>query len=216
MTDQATAPEPGWKPSSLPPEEELFQTPESQPRRVTTTSEGAPATSASTPAADLARNLNRSGSSPESSDALAGLISEALQLLSALASLFTVRNLGVDIKMRPGEARATAKPIASLIARRFQIRRELAEATDATATGANLMAYIERVATAKYAAPPPVDRFVAAAPAPTAVPLAEEPRPAPPPAPAPFAVERAPIHEPNGAAVPGSGETRAAFLSGFD
>lgn len=214
--DQATAPEPGWQKGQTEQEPDLFAT--------TTPSSGptSPSSSDSSPADALRKLPPLPSSSPESSsssssDALSALIAESLQLISAVASLFTQKTFGVDAKMKVGEARAAARPIASLIARRVEIRRELAEATDATAAGASLMTYVERLFTARVIPPPAADRSVARPPAPSGVPLASEPRPAPPaPAPAPQQAPRPTIHEPSGAAVVGSGPARQAFLEGFD
>lgn len=209
------APEPGWGPGSQ-QQEEL---PPRSPQTPTTSSEPDRPSQASPPASDLRKIPQSPSSFQGSSDSLAGLIGEGLQLFAALATALTKNRFNVDLKMQPREAQAAATPIARLIARRFQIRRDLAEATDATAAGASLMTYVERIAS-NVVMPPQIDRRVAQAPAQSAVPLADEryyeetaPRWEPPATPA---AGRPEISDQYGNAIPGSGPFKGAFLSGFD
>lgn len=221
--DPESQPEPGWRPSDQSPEEDLYQSnpaSEARPWSPTRSSEPSPeGTQDSSPASAVAR-LREQSSSPASSDALEGLLAEGLQLLTGLATLVTRKNLGVDVKMQLGEARSAAKPIARLIARRFQIRRELSDATDAVGAGASLADYAGRILfTLPQAAPP--DRRVAQAPMATSVPIAEERAPqyvapAPQSQPPTFAAGQPAVRDQGGNAVPGSGPIKSAFLDGFD
>jgi hypothetical protein len=221
MSEQSESqPEPGWRQSPA-TEEELYESTTRESGRQwspTKSSEADPAIPDSIPESAVER-LRRTSSSPASSDALEGLLAEGLQLLSGLATLVTRRNLNLDVRMMPREAAGAAKPIARLIARRFQIRRELSDATDAVGAGASLADYAGRIMFT-MPAPPPPDRRVAQAPAPTSAPISEERSyeyvAQPAPAPQSFAASQPAVRDQGGNAVPGSGPVKTAFLDGFD
>jgi hypothetical protein len=114
--------------------------------------------------------------------------------------------------MRDAEAKALAQRIARLVARRWEVRSDLNDATDVAGAGGSVVSWIERVVS-RQTEPSTIDRDVAPPPPRSGtVLLADENRPSEPivDGPPPSVVDR------DGNPVPGSGPAKAAFLEGFE
>lgn len=147
---------------------------------------------------------------------LKDLVAEALQMLSAGASILTRRKFGFAVKMTAGEARTLAAPIARIAARRFQIKRDLSDATDVVGTGGGIFSWVDRILASRVQAQPqPVYaeelRYF------------EQPRPEQQPAfiqqqeqPAPTPAGRPTVADQNGQPVVGTGPAKGAYLAGFE
>jgi hypothetical protein len=148
------------------------------------------------------------------------LLTEILKGASSLATLATRRLWDLDVTMRDADARAVAGPVARLIARRWEIRSDLNDATDVAEGGGGLAAWIKRVATSDLAAPEPSGapgehERPAAPPASPQEPPRATAAPPPPPPPPPSA-PTAGVHDRDGRAVPGTGPAKETFLTGFE
>lgn len=213
--------EPGWSTEAGDPE--LFPVapaprqgppspPPASPRRQT--SEQAPPDRQTPP--------DEETSSSRGSSSLAYVVGKVLETITAGATIFARRRLGLDLdlKMTPDESIALGRPIASLLGRKIHVRGHIGVISDSAETAAGSMNYFERVLAE------PMTRVEPPRPAPTinlqgvdvprsAVPMPPEPRPAPTVTPPYQAPGVPPIHDPNGAPVPGAGPTRQAYLAGF-
>lgn len=141
-----------------------------------------------------------------SSRVLTEIISNVLAGATSLVSMYTTKRFNVSAQLKDEEAKAIARPIARLIQRRTQIRRELDDAADGAGVVASFLQYVERVAAevGSDASPPGVARSSGF----------DEVYSAP-----------SPRHERVDSFVdtsrretvePGAGDVRATFLSGFD
>ncbi len=149
--------------------------------------------------------------------ALTGLLAELLKGASALASMWTRRHYGLDLKMREGEARAVASRIAKIVQRRWEVRSDLNDATDVAGAGGSVISWVERVFSGQITpgAAAPLRRIDGARSPTSAVLLSDEGESRPIPD-SGINHESAEIHDRSGAAVPGSGPVRGAFLEGFE
>lgn len=149
--------------------------------------------------------------------ALTGLLAELLKGASALASMWTRRHYGLDLKMREGEARAVASRIAKIVQRRWEVRSDLNDATDVAGAGGSVISWVERVLSGQTApgAQAPLRRIDGARSPTSAVLLSDEGQAGPLPDSGTIH-ESAEVHDQSGAAVPGSGPVRGAFLEGFE
>ncbi len=83
---------------------------------------------------------------PTDSKVLVEIISSALEGLSSLASILTKKRLGMNVALEETEAKAIAKPASKMIQRKFNIVSDLNDASDAAGVIANVIKYVERVA----------------------------------------------------------------------
>jgi hypothetical protein len=145
--------------------------------------------------------------------ALSRLLTEVFKGLSSLASFATRRLWDVDVTMRDADARALARPVARLIARRWQVRSDLNDATDVAESGGGLIAWIQRSLASETPAsgpsrPPAEHERTAAPPAAAQAPRAETVAAEPSPANG--------VHDRDGRPVPGTGPAKSTFLAGFE
>jgi len=150
--------------------------------------------------------------------ALVALITEGLKLATSAATWLTRKRIGIPLRMEDRDARALAKPVSRLIARRFNVKGDLNDAADTVGVGAALMNYLEGVATrgdARAGSSGYLQSFdqPAREPAPTARSFAED-------APAPTTAAVPPSRPPAAAGDQryevGSGPVKSAYLAGYD
>jgi len=189
----------------------------------------------SSPAGESDPNGQGRGSSPDSDSdggppvGLVKVLAGFIGILTDGASIWTRRRIGIDLGMRVAEAEKIAKPIARIISRRLEIKRDLADIGDGVQSGGSLVSYAKRIALAIPAdvqlrqrsqetgvlhsddrpdwqqAPPQGFLSVPAPPPPVR-------QVAPPPPPPPGTT----FHERGGGTVVGSGPAKTGLLGGWE
>lgn len=143
-----------------------------------------------------------------SSRVLTEIISNVLAGATSVVSMYTTKRWNVSAQLRDDEAKAIARPVARLIQRRAQIRRELDDAADGAGVIASFLQYVERVAASTGQTP------TRSAPATRPSDSWDEPARAPQHERVESFVDEQPARASH--LEPGSGDTRSVFLSGFD
>lgn len=153
---------------------------------------------------------------------MADLIGELLGIASSVATWYTRRRFGIVVKLNDKEQKAIGMPLARLVQRRFDLRRDFNDAKDAAGAAGGITSYVERVLS--EAKSPDPARTVFAGP--TSSPR-EPDRPASPPAPtstlqsdervaAPAPAARAPVFtSPRGREI-GAGPLKDALAITYD
>ena len=223
LNDESLAPPPGWSEGT---EEELFESRRAEPenpripsppppsRTTATTVPSSPASAMGDGRADEApTSYQGSSSSP-----LAEVFAEVLKVVAGGASIALRRRWGValDLRMAPDEANALARPVAAIVSRRVQIKRELSDIRDSAGGAAAAIEYLERIFTQDV--PVRTQQVPVARTAPSAgVPLAPEGAvPVPPGASFAPQAQQVPVRDAGGGDVPGAGPVRQNYLGGFD
>lgn len=223
--DDETTQEPGWR-ASQPTDDQAEIQRLTNKDQESPTSSGNPFTNRDSAKASTSRspNTNKTSSSQDSdSDSTAApvpfaeLVAEGLKLAAIGASFVTRKTFGYNLAMNDTEARRLAKPIARVIARRFRVTKDFADATDVVGAGGGFMTWLNRVISSQeargqaVAAPQQTfitpDHVPAAPPAPSSTLLSDE---AAPQRAAEVSGDR------DGTPVVGSGPAKGVFLAGFE
>lgn len=148
MEDDETTQEPGWRPTTEPEPEKLTTTSTEAARSRNPFASRASAKASSS----QSQSSNPTSSSPVSdSDSTAApvpfadLVAEGLKLAAIGATFITRKTFGYELTMNDTEARRLAKPIARVIARRYRITKDFADATDVVGAGGGMMTWLNRV-----------------------------------------------------------------------
>lgn len=110
-------------------------------------------------AAEYATSTQTGATEPLPNESLAGLIGEVVSILSLGADLAVARRMGrrgmaspLSLEMTDDESRAVAGRVARLIARRVEVKSDLADAADVTGVAVGIGRFLKRIIAERPAA----------------------------------------------------------------